>query len=185
MRRSRTSVLLGGLVGLFAPASASGQTSIHLGGGATFPMGDYGNYASTGWMAHGGVALPLGDAGLAVGATGYFGANGHRPPPGGDRTSLYGALGFVQVALGNPEAASPVLFGGAGLMVHDYRSETQPGLEGSNTGFAAGAGAGVRFPVGGIGAFAGAWLLNGFFDAGDTTIAGVTAGLELAVGAGR
>ena len=182
MGRSLAVVLLAGCAALLATTDASGQASIHAGVGVTFPLGAYGDYASTGWVATGGVAFPVGTAGLAIGVAGYFGANNHEPPPEGDGTSLYGGVGLVRYAFGDPEAVSPFLFGTAGVMVQDYESKTQPAFEGSDTGFAAGGGAGVTLPLGGIGGFAEAWLLNGFFGGGNTTIAGVTAGIHLGVG---
>lgn len=184
MKRSLTFLLVAAFVALCAPADTAAQAMIHLGGGVTLPTGDYGDYANTGWLAHGGVAFPVGDAGLAVGAAGYFGVNNHEPPPDGDKTQLYGGLGFANYGFGDPEAVSPFVFGMAGLMVHSYKSDQFASLEESDTGFAAGGGGGVSIPLGGISGFAEAWYLVGFFDGGNTALGGVTAGVQFAVGGG-
>ena len=64
-------------------------------------------------------------------------------------------------------------------MVHDYDSETQPAFERSWTGLAAGAGAGLEFPLGGVRGFAQAWMLNGFLEGGSTTVAGLSVGVRV------
>jgi hypothetical protein len=184
MKRSLFVVLLAAFWALSAPADSSAQAAIAVGGGITFPTGDYGDYANTGWLAHAGVGFPVGDAGLSVGAAGYFGANNHEPPPDGDKTNLYGGVGFAQYNIGDAEAMSPFVFGMAGLMVHDYKSDSQPSLEGSDTGFAAGGGAGLTVPLGGVAGFVEAWYLVGFFDGGNTNLGGVTAGVQFALGGG-
>lgn len=189
MRRSLTAVLIAAFAGLSAPGDGLAQAILHVAGGATFPMGDYGDFADTGWLGHAGVALPVADAGLAVGAAGYYGSNSHTNVDG-DKTNLYGGLGFVNYAFGSPEAMSPFVVAMAGLMVHSYESDPFPGLEESDTGFAVGGGAGVAVPIGSVSGFVEGWLLNGFFggengsDGRNTTIAGVDVGVQFTVGGG-
>jgi hypothetical protein len=186
MRGSLAAVLIAAFAGLSAPADGSAQAMIHVAGGASFPSGDYADFADPGWLGHAGVALPVGDTGLAVGAAGYYGRNSHALA--GDETSLYGGLGVLSYAFGSPDAVSPFVVVMAGSMVHSYGSDSFPGLEESDTGFALGGGAGVAFPLGAVAGFVEGWLLNGFFtgdnDSGGrtTTIVGLDVGVQLAVG---
>ena len=66
------------VVALFAAHQASAQTIIYVGGGATFPTGDFGDLANTGWQAIGGVLFPVGPEGLMVGADAFYGQNNHK-----------------------------------------------------------------------------------------------------------
>jgi hypothetical protein len=52
------------------PLSAQG---VFLGGGATFPVSDYGDYANTGYLLIAGGGRPVGDSGLGVGLEAFYG----------------------------------------------------------------------------------------------------------------
>ena len=47
----------------FAPGSASAQF-VFLGAGPSFPIGDYGDYGKTGFLAAGGIGFPVGPEGV-------------------------------------------------------------------------------------------------------------------------
>jgi hypothetical protein len=183
MKRAVTAVLVTSLWVLAAPANASAQAMIGVGGGVTFPTGDYADYANTGWLAAAGVAFPVGDVPVSISAHGFYGSNNHEAPDG-DKTNLYGALAGVSYAFGDPEGVSPFVGGLAGFMHHSYKSESQPSLEGSESGLAGGAFAGVGFPLGGIGGFVEAYWLTGFGDIDSTQLFGAMAGVQFPLGGG-
>ena len=61
---------------LSEPQDSSAQASVFLGGGMTFPVSDFNEFHKTGWQGWGGVLVAVGDAGLSVGAEGFYGSNG-------------------------------------------------------------------------------------------------------------
>jgi hypothetical protein len=137
------------LVSLLAATALPAQ-SIWVGGGPTFPTGDYGNYAKTGWMASAGVGFPLGEAKkLAVQFEGLYGSNSHSDVDG-DKTNLYGGLANLNYRFGDVSKLGLYVYGGAGLLVHDYKSTTYPDEASSDSKFAYQFGAGLDIPLGGI-----------------------------------
>ena len=152
-----------------APATAGAQAFGFLGAGVTFPTGDYGDYANTGWLGAGGVGFPIGDAGLAVGAEAFYGQNNHDYD--GDKTNPYGVLGFVQYSFGDPAKLHPYVLGGAGLLVHKYSSDVGNGD--SESQFAYSFGAGVAYP---LGATTGLYGEGRYWGSDDTTFFGIMGG---------
>jgi hypothetical protein len=182
MRRSLGVVLAAAICVLSAPVEGSAQVMVGLGGGVTFPTGGFADHANTGWMGAGGVSFPFGEAPISLGVHGFYGSNGHEPPPDGDKTNLYGGVAGVSYAFGDPESASPFIGALAGFMTRSYKSRSQPLLEGSASGLAAGAFWGVGFPLGDVGAFVEAFWLSGFGDIDGTQIFGGMAGVQLPLG---
>ena len=160
---------------LLVPAAAAGQAFGFLGAGVTFPTGDYGDYAKTGWLGSAGVGFPIGDAGLAVGAEAFYGQNNHDYK--GDKTHPYGALGFVQYGFGDMEALHPYVLGGAGLMVHKYSSDTFK--NDSDTKFAYTFGAGLSYPLGGT---TGLYGEGRYYGRDGTNFFGILGGLYVTFG---
>jgi hypothetical protein len=161
MNRTRSSLLVVALWALLAPQTARAQASIFLMGGLSVPTGEYSDYANMGWLAQGGVTFPVGTAGVSLGAGGFYGVNNHEDVDG-DKTNLYGGLGFVQYTIGNAAAVAPYVYAGLGFMTHSYKSDTFP--EGSGSGLAGTGGAGVNVPLGGVLGFVEAEYLTGFGD---------------------
>jgi len=128
-------------VALFAinqTASAQG-IYVFVGGAGTFPTSDFGDYAKTGWMAFGGVGVDVGPQGLSVGADLFYGQNNHEGTDilEGEKTTPYGAMGYVSYGFQTAGKITPYVFGGAGVLIHkfsatgvDSESETQFGYEG-------------------------------------------------------
>lgn len=172
---------------LLMPATAQAQ-AVFVGGGATVPTGDFSDFgggdgANTGWMGFGGVLFPVGDAGLSAGAEAFYGSNSHDTD--GDKTNLYGGLALLAYSFGAPGAAvSPMVFGGLGFMTHSYKSESFPAAEGSESGLAMGFGAGLGFPLGGVGGMVAASYNMGLGNIDATTFIGISAGIQIAVGGG-
>jgi hypothetical protein len=169
---SRIAVLLALLA---VPAPASAQVFGFLGAGATIPTSDYGDYANTGWMGAAGVGFPIGDAGLAVGAEGFYGQNNHDYD--GDKTNPYGALGFVQYSFGDQARLHPYLLGGAGILVHKYSSDNFNGD--SESQFAYSFGAGLAYP---LGATTGLYGEGRYWGSEDTTFFGIMGGFFFTFG---
>lgn len=130
---------------LFAPAVMNAQVFLFVGGGPTFPSGEYSDYANTGWMAHAGVGFPVGPRGLMAGIDAFYGQNNHSDIDG-DKTNPLGAMGFLAYRFGDPERTGVYLIGDAGLLVHKYGSDTFDSE--SDSQFAFGGGAGVEIPMG-------------------------------------
>lgn len=186
MKRIIAASITGALVLAFAPADATAQWAF-LGASATVPVGDYADFgdgdgASTGYMANGGVMFPVGEGKVSVGAQGFFGTNGHDTD--GDKTNLYGATALAGVTLAEPDAATrPFVFGGLGLIVHSYKSESFPDFEGSENGLAATGGAGVAFTAGeSLGIMLSGSYTLGFGDTSDTTFLALGAAAQIPLG---
>lgn len=159
---------------LLVPAVVHAQAYLFVGGGPTFPSGEYGDYANTGWMAHAGLGFPVGPQGMSVGVDAFYGQNNHSDIDG-DKTNPLGAMGFLLYRLGNPERPGVYLFGEGGLLVHKYGSDTFDSE--SDSQFAFGGGAGVSIPLGSKSLF-----VEGHYTTSDGTnfisaIAGITIGL--------
>lgn len=161
---------------LAAPAAVVGQ-GIFVGGGVTFPTGDFKDVdgADTGWLATAGFSFDVGDAGLSAGVEGFYGENKHDTD--GDKTNPYGAMGFLLYRAGNPETVGPYAFGGAGILVHKFSSDTTEDSTKTNFGYEFGAG--LDIPVG---SNVGVWLEGRYMGSSDTNFFGIIAGLGLGVG---
>jgi len=182
MKRSLTVVLVAALAAMTAPIDVSAQVSIGVAGGVTFPLGDYADLdgANTGWMGAAGVSFAVGEAGLSVGAAGFYGSNNHDID--GDKTNLLGGLGLVTYNISTGGSITPFVGASAGYLRHSYKSDTQPSLEGSVSGFAYGARGGISFPLGGMNGFLQGNWLKGAGDVSGTQWFGVTAGVLIPVG---
>jgi hypothetical protein len=182
-------VFLAALVALFAllaPSQTSAQ-SLYFGAGASIPTGDYGDYADPGFLAIGGIDIPVGPEGLSVFGEGFFGQNSHSDFDG-DKTQPYGAMGGLLFNL-SPEADGGLyVFGQAGIMVHKYSSDEFEGD--SESAFGYGGGAGYGFPLGGLDAFVEGRYMSASFDSelgGSATTAffAVMAGIVIDIGPER
>jgi hypothetical protein len=182
MRKLATAALLASL-GLFVISSSAAAPFGYVGGGPSFPMSDYGEYANTGFLIAGGVGFPIGDAGLNVLAEGSWGQNNHETD--GDKTNPLSLMGGVEYDF-NPggEGLNPYVYGLAGLMWHRYSSDTF-GSD-SESAFGYGAGAGVGFPLGGVNGWVEGRFLNASFDetggSSNTMFAAIVAGISIDLG---
>jgi hypothetical protein len=178
MRSSVKIVVLGAFFALVAAAPASAQFA-WLGGGGTFPMGDYGGYANTGYMVTGGVGMPVGAPGLNITAEAFFGQNGHEG--GGSFTNPYGLMAELEYDF-VPGATGVYVFGGAGVLVHRYHSDEGGGYSSSSKGLGLVAGAGYSFPLGVINGWVEGRLHNASIDGESTRFGGLMAGIGIPLG---
>ena len=180
MRRLFSLILSGALLVMLAPMSAAAQPTIALGVGGTFPMSDYGDFAKTGFLAHAGVNVPVGDAGVSVGAHGFYGSNSHETD--GDKTNLYGGVGSVGYAIATGGSVTPTIFGLVGYLVHSFKSDAIPAADGSEGSLTAGGGVGLGFPLGSVVGVVQAYYLMGFGNNDGTDFVGADVGVQIPVG---
>lgn len=178
------SVALLAVLSFLLPTQVSAQSAF-VGAGVTFPTGDYSDLgdedgANTGWLTIAGLTFPVSDGPISFIGEGFFGSNGHEME--GDKTNIYGAMGGILLDPSAEGEAGPYAFGQAGLLVHDYKSDTYE--EGSETGFGFGGGAGYGFPLGSISAWFEGRYMHAMFDEGDTSFFGVMAGISFPLGGG-
>lgn len=179
MKKLATAVLLA-FLGLAANHQSAAAQSVYLGGGGSFPMSDYGDYADTGFLLVGGGTFPLGEGGLSASVEGFYGQNSHSDVDG-DKTNPYGFMGGLIYGFGDPDSGpAPYVFGEAGLMWHKYSSDTFG--DASESGFGYGGGAGVGFPLGGIDAWVEGRLMNASIEDSNTMFLGAVAGISISLG---
>jgi hypothetical protein len=166
------------------PGLAQGQIGFVLGAGATFPMGDYGDFAKTGWMVNGGVWAPVGEA-RALGVLGevFYGSNSHDEDVVPGKTNLYGGYAGATYRLGDPTRPGVFLVGKVGALAHNWDlgdgDTTLPeGEEETTWDFSYGGGVGLSIPRG---AWV-PWILVQYIGAGDTQFIPVSVGFTYVPG---
>jgi hypothetical protein len=122
-------------------------------------MGEYGDYAKTGWLAAAGFSVPVGTPGLSLGLELALGSNKHSDIVG-DKTNLFGGFGFVQYRVGNPEKPGVYVFGEVGALNHQYKPASSALPSEDDWGLAVGGGGGVDIPLGGVSLFAEARIIS-------------------------
>lgn len=178
------------LVALAAPVSLNAQT-LYAGFGATFPTGDFGDFAGTGWMGIAGILFnDIGTEGLSLGVEGLYGENSHDSDDlGGSlgydaKTNPYGIMGIVDYTFATGGKLMPYIFGGAGWLAHKY-SEDVDGASFSETdsGFGFQFGGGVAYPVSQkVSIFGEGRYVVGTGDVDGTTFWGLFGGLAFGLG---
>jgi hypothetical protein len=177
----RSSWEIGGLAAVCALVMAAPTSAqyVWVGGGPTFPMSDYGNYAKTGYLVTGGVGMPVGEQGLSVYAEGFFGQNNH--DVSGEQTTPYGALlGLEFDFAGKDVDQSLYVSGGVGLLVHRY-SVSGDGSD-SSSGLGLSGGLGYYFPLGSVHGFVEGRIFEARIDGENTMFSGIMAGISIPVG---
>jgi hypothetical protein len=172
---------------LLAAVPSAAQT-VFFGAGPTFPVSDYGDYANTGFLAIGGLLLPVGAGPASLVVEGFYGQNGHTEEAGSGKTNPLGVMGGVVLDFSGEGEAGPYVFGEAGLMVHKYSPEQGDGD--SETAFGFGGGAGYGFPLGGLSAWVEGRYMSASFDAEagtassseTTAFMGIVAGVSIPLG---
>lgn len=144
--RALTALALGGLITLAAPTPATAQW-LFAGVGPTIPVGDYGEYANTGYVVNVGLGYDVTPV-VSFGTEGFYGYNAHEDDGSGydDSTTLYGGFFFLQYTPVTTSRLSPHVRGGLGLLVHEYSSDFLPDI--SDNGMAWFLGGGVNYGMG-------------------------------------
>ncbi len=177
----RKSFLVAAALLAFAFPATLGAQSIYVSAGITFPTSDYGDIADTGWMGAGGVLFPVGPAGLAIGAEGFYGQNSSVDELDYlDSPKLYGGMGIVVYSFQTAGSIEPYVFGGAGLMALRLSGEGESDTE-SGFGYQFGAGLGFALSENvslyGEGRYMGASINDG-----TVGLFGIFAGLSFGLG---
>ncbi len=156
------------LMAFAIPAQA--QTTLYIGGGGSFPTGDFGELADTGWMAVGGAIFGLGDSGFGVGGEVFYGQNNHKEEVSlfeNTKTTPYGIMAIADYTFGSPDGLQPYLFGGLGLLVHKFSGDGFDSESESQFGYQFGAGLAFNF---------GLFIEGRYMGASDTQYFGALAG---------
>lgn len=169
------------VIALAVPVTANAQT-LYIAGGATFPTGDFGDYAKTGWMAAGGIVFnDIGTAGLGLGVEGFYGENKHKYEDidlSDSKTNPYGIMGIAVYNFDTGGSVQPYVFGGAGWMAHKYTEDFE-GVTDTETGSGFGyqLGVGVGFDLSeSVELFGEGRYMGGTGDVVDTKFFGLFAG---------
>ncbi len=179
MRRILRAALVGAVAATLVSTAAQAQSAawIWAGGGATVPIGDYGDYAKTGWMATAGVGVPIGEQGLSVGGEFLYGSNKH-DDTSGDKTNLLGALAGLSYRVGDPAKPGVYFMGMAGALNHQYKPGSTSESSDNEWKFAFGGGAGLDFPVGKVSI----WVEGRILSRSDTKFIPIMAGVLIPIG---
>jgi hypothetical protein len=175
MKRSIPACTLALLIMGGAATPAAGQVGFTLGGGATVPVGDFGDVAATGWMAMAGVRLGLPLLPVGFRAEGLYGQNPH-DGAATDKTVLYGAMANVIFQIGPPLVpVKPYLIGGVGYLNHKFSPGNSGLPEADEWKPVFGGGVGVNVSLVMVGIFAEVRYLR----RDDTSFFPIMAGLRL------
>ena len=178
--KSFTTIAVLGFLGLLATSNPLSGQFVFLGGGATIPVSDYGEYADTGFLVTGGAGFPVGETALVIGAEGFYGQNSHSDIDG-DKTSPYGVMGMLQYDFAGPNAESSLyVLGEAGILWHKFSSDLFE--ESTDSGLGLGGAAGYYFPLGGISGFVEGRVMHASIDDSNTTFVGAIAGISIPLG---
>lgn len=173
-----SAVLLAVVVVLGSVQSAQAQAkSAYLFGsaGVTLPMGDYGDYAKTGWLGSAGLGYNLTDNAF-IGGEAMYGSNKHEVT--GDKTDLMGFGGYAGYGFGKPGGGSkviPYLIGGVGILNHKFIPAS--GASESEWKLMFSGGGGLFFPMGTAGLF----LETRYLKRGDTGFMPIMAGFTVGI----
>lgn len=165
---------------LFA-SNVSAQVALTVAGGASLPMGDYGKYANTGYVATVGLLVKTSKPGMSLGGQLLYGGNSHSDYDG-DKTTLTGLLGTVNYRFGDAAKAGPFVVGNVGLLRHTYSSDKFPDEEGTSYGVAFGGGAGFAIPRGSMNLYAVARYLMASIDGETTAFVPIQVGVTIPLG---
>ena len=183
------SVLAAAALALAAPATVGAQ-QLYISGGATFPTGDFGDYANTGWQIAGGIVFSdVYTQGLSLGVDGFYGENSHddfSTSPGDvtdTKTNPYGIMGIAMYDF-SAGTVDPYIFGGAGWLAHKYSGtifgETIDSETDSGFGYQLGAGIGFGLSES-ISIYGEGRYTAGTGDVKDTKFISALAGLAFAI----
>jgi opacity protein-like surface antigen len=178
MRRTIGVAMLGTAAVLLASTPAAAQQPwIFFGGGPTIPVGEFGDYAKTGWLATAGIGVDVGTQGLWVAAELHYGSNSHDDITN-DKTNIFAGFGTIGYTFGPGQKVRPYVLGGLGFLSHIYKAG---GLDYSETETRIGytAAGGLTFQ---LSERVGFWVEGRFMGAADTRMIPILAGFTINFG---
>ena len=132
-------------------------------------MGDFKEFAKTGWMASAGVIYTM-PTGVFVFGEFFYGENKHEAL--GEKTNPYGGMANLGYRFGDQTKPGLYIYGGAGVLVHKFSGGSMIQSV-SDTQFAYDAAAGVDIPLGGV-----TLWIEARYMGGDTQFIPIMAGLS-------
>jgi hypothetical protein len=157
-------------------SAQGGETQLYLGGGATMPIGDYKEFAKTGWMASVGLGRTFGSGSVFGFVDGFYGKNSHETED--ESTTLMGGGANIGISM---VGAGPRLYGYAGLGMQNHKYNPAGGGDGgSETNPYARGAIGVSVGSGKTTFWAELGMLQGFGgDGGNTAFLPIMAGISI------
>lgn len=185
MKRFAVSTLLGALAIATVASRAEAQANIFLGGGPSIPVGEYSDYAKTGWLLQGGIGIDIGSKGFFLEAEGFFGSNAHKDT-GNDKekTNIISFFGALGKSFGASDAKmNPYILAGAGIVGHQFRTDNDADadLEGTENKFGYTGAVGVSFRLNEKAKF---WVEGRYIGSDGTAVIPFAAGISITLGGG-
>jgi len=177
MKRLTAAMMVGAVAVLVGASSASAQY-VFLGAGLSKPIGDFNDYAKTGWLATGGLGFDIGDKGLWAELEGYYGSNKHSDVTG-DKTNIIAGMAALGYSFMPYKGVSPYVTGGLGIQAHQFKSESVPAANGTETklGYTGALGLTIK-----AGAKAHVFFEGRFLGSSSSKMLALLAGLSIQVG---
>lgn len=183
MRRFAVPMVLGALAMTAVSSRAEAQAYIFFGGGASVPVGDFADYAKTGWLLQGGLGIDLGSKGAFLEGEAFFGSNKHENTPGFDeKTNILAFMGALGYSFGGDNAkVSPYVLAGAGIVGHQFKSDPDQAGEGTETKFGYTGAVGLNFRLNAKARF---WIEGRYIGSSGTAVIPLMAGVTIDLGGG-
>ena len=182
MRRFAVPLVLGALA-ITAVSSRAEAQSVFFGGGLSQPLGEFKDYAKTGWLLQGGLNFDIGSSGMFVEAEGFFGSNSHKDTGNfKEKTNIIAFMGALGKSFGASDAkVNPYILVGAGILGHQFRSDNDLAVEETENKFGFTGGAGLSFRLNEKAKF---WVEARYLGASGTSVLPIMAGILLELGGG-
>jgi len=183
-RHALVALVAAGMALGVVPSHVLAQAAIYLDAGAAFPTGDWGipdggagGFGATpGFLASGGIDVPVGTGGFSLGVRVLHGSFPYDNNDIRDETS--GLLaGTVTATLASGPTSGIFGYLEAGLLRHSFESNVSP--DRTDTGGIVGGGLGVRIPLGGgLGASLALRYSDSLIDGDYAQFIGITGGMR-------
>jgi opacity protein-like surface antigen len=182
MRRFAVPMVLGALA-MTAVSSRAEAQNIFFGGGVSQPLGDFKDYAKTGWLMQGGLNFDVGSSGIFVEAEGFFGSNSHKDTGNfKEKTNIISFMGALGKSFGaNDAKVNPYILAGAGILGHQFRSDNDLAVEETENKFGYTGAVGLAFRLNEKAKF---WVEARYLGASGTSVIPVMAGILISLGKG-
>ncbi len=179
MGRLLASTVFALVITTMAAAPLAGQQSWWISPAATFPTGDFGDDADTGWNVATGLNFAVGEGGFWVGPAVSYGSN--NASEGDDSASQLSFIANAGISTNEPGERGLFFFGNTGYSSFNIDSDTSD--PDTDWGPFIGGGAGVSIPAGeSNNFFFGGRYFHGLSDIDNVNYFAVFVGLGFAVG---
>jgi opacity protein-like surface antigen len=181
MRRFAVPMLLGTLAMTAVSTRADAQVNVFFGGGPSMPVGEFKDYAKTGWLLQAGLGVDL-SKGLFLEAEGFFGSNAHEGTTTTDKTNIIAFMGAIGKSFGADDAKiNPYILAGAGIMGHQFRSDDDLASEGTENKFGYTGAVGLSFRLNEKARF---WVEGRYLGSSGTAVLPFAVGVSIGLGGG-